>query len=113
MVLLPVTFAFIDKGRSGFPLYIKTAMVDPRMVWEYFQNDNLQMINAMKQFLGIRQDTPTYSGVWVDYLIHPVTGEILHSDDGESLEEFLNSVRRRQRGLLSEDYTTFILPKLP
>lgn len=102
MALIPATFAFIDKGQNGFPLYIKEIACDHKLLWEYYHNDNPRVVNAAKDILGIPAEHPTFSGVFVDYLIDPDTNKVCRDDSGESLEEFMQSVCDRHDELLAE-----------
>ena len=102
MAMIPATFAFIDKGQNGFPLYIKDIVCDSKLLWEYYHNDNPRVVNAAKDILGIPEDHPTFSGVFVDYLVEPDTGKVCRDEDGATMEQFLQSIFNRHDELLAE-----------
>ena len=99
MNTIRVTFAIIDKGFNGIPLYIKESLVSYDLVWDYFKNDNDRMENIMKSVLGIHPESPCFVAVFCECLVDPVTGE-MHIDGGETREEFMCKVYNRHRELL-------------
>lgn len=111
MALIPATFAFIDKGQNGFPLYIKDVMCDSKLLWEYYHNDNPRVVNAAKDILGIPAEHPTFNAVYVDYLIEPDSGRVCRDDSGPSMDEFLQSVFNRHDELLAEAGIAVLIPE--
>lgn len=109
MALVPATFAFIDKGQNGFPLYIKDAMVDARMLWDFFHKDDSTVLNAMKDILGIDAGSPCFSAVFASYLIDPNSGRVHRNDNDETIDDFLRPVFNRHSELLSEAGMTIII----
>lgn len=110
MKTTPAFFAFIDKGANGFPIYMKEAQVDHKMIYDYYMKDDPAILNAMKGVFGIQGSSPCFYGVFCDYLIDPRTGEVLRESGGESFDEFIQSVQDRQMALIAEAGMCMVLP---
>lgn len=99
--MIEATVVFIDKSRSDFPLHVAQYPVDERVLWNYYHNDDTDLLDAAKFLMGIPADTPTFRAVFVDHLVNPFTGEV-HTGVDFSLEEFMSQVLTRQRELILE-----------
>lgn len=87
--MIPVWAVVIDKSKPSYPLYVKNALVDHRIVWGYYQDNNDSLKESMKAILGIPEDAPVVFNTFCDYLIDPESGEIHVDMSGESLGDFM------------------------
>lgn len=108
MNLIPSVFALIDKGQNGLPLYIKNVMCESRLLWDYYNDNDPRVINAMKSILGIDPNSPVFFGFYAEHLIDPGNGEVLYSD--ENLDEFMQSVLDRHIELVAKSGAIALIP---
>lgn len=110
MALIPSVFALIDKGQNGLPLYIKNVMCDSKLIWDYYNDNDPRVINAMKSILGIGSNSPVFFGFYAEYLIDPESGEVLYND--EDPDDFMQMVFDRHGDLLSESGVIALIPEV-
>lgn len=101
-MLVPTVFAFIDKGAEGYPLYVKKAMVDAEVIWRYYHDDDTRVLTAMKEVFKIPRKSPTFYGVYAEYLVNPRTKQVEHGSDC-TFEEFMSTVTARRDQLAASD----------
>lgn len=87
--MIPVWVVLIDKSTPAYPLYIKNVLVDHRILWEYYQNDDQSLQGIVKGIFGIDEESPVVFNTFCDYLVNPTTGEVLSDDTGGTLGEFM------------------------
>lgn len=92
--MIPVWVVVVDKSTKNYPLYVKNINTDHRLVWSYFHDADPGFERVVKDILGISSDSPVVFNAYCDYLIHPITGEVL-SGDGETLGQFIRKSHER------------------
>ena len=98
--MIPVWVVVIDKSTTSYPMYVKNVLVDYRILWNYYQHDDRSFEGIVKEVLGIDEEAPVVFNSFCDYLIHPVTGEVLKDGSPETLGQFMMKSFRRHVELI-------------
>lgn len=98
---IPVWCVVIDKSTPSYPLYVKNVLVDHRILWDYYENDDRGFEETVKDVLGINSESPVVFYTFCDYLIHPQTGEKLRGESKETLGQFMKNALVRHVELVS------------